>query len=105
MGWTEKEPAGANRPATSIGRSCGSTSRAASASIRNKQLIAQEIEVTTSSHRSLGRQIALRKPQILWYKLTPLFANSCRQIVSGAIWVRTFGMSGLGEIAKADAVP
>jgi hypothetical protein len=52
MGWTEKEPAGANRPATSIGGSCGSTSRAASASIRNKQLIAQEIEVLTSSHRS-----------------------------------------------------
>jgi hypothetical protein len=66
----------------------------------------KKIEVPTSSLSiALGRQIALRKPQILYYKLTPLFSNSCRQIMSGAIWVRAFGMSGLGEIAKADVVP
>jgi hypothetical protein len=32
-------------------------------------------------------------------------ANIVVQIDGGAIWVGTFGMSGLGEIAKTDAVP
>jgi hypothetical protein len=104
MGWTEKEPAGANRPVTSIGRSCGSTSRAASASIRNKQLIAQEIEVATSSHRSREADRVKETANIVVQ-----INASVRELLppnrGRAIWVGTFDMSGLGEIAKADAVP